>query len=195
MKKLLSITLALALIATVACNPATVTTAENYVNTLLPYVEAAANIIIATEAPGVGALATTVEQAVNAGVQQIEALISAATASNVTTTRQQIVAIADNLKSQLTGLMTTAQIKNTKTQTEVTAFVTAADSLIDELANVIPPTQTTALSAEQKVKVATITANYKHRYNTLVNTKTGDPTIDAQLAKAKRFRHWYGKSY
>ncbi len=71
-----------------ACSPSTLNTIEAYVNLILPAVETAANIVIQTEAPDGAALAQAVESKVNAGLRQIETLVSTLAGANAPAVRQ-----------------------------------------------------------------------------------------------------------
>jgi len=197
MKKKLSISCVVVLLLTmcVACSQTLLNEVESIVNTLLPVVETAANIVIATEAPEVAQTAQTVENAVNYGLAQIEQLIGTISTDNATTVRGQIVAIADALKAQLQGLLTAGQVKNPATAAKVTQLVGAADLMIDSIIAAIPAQQNTQLSASQKDAVKIAVTNFKHNCNKVLNQPTGDAKVDAVLSKAPRFRHWYGKQY
>lgn len=179
----------------IACSSTMLKTIQGYVNTLLPVVETAANIIIATEAPEAAALAAKVEAIVNQGVAQIEQLIANINSANAQSTRQQVVVIADNLKSQLDSLMAAGQIKNQQTQYKVEQLVTAADLMINAIVAAVPANQTTELSAHQKATISIAVGQFKHQYNAIVDQKTGDPKVDSALSKAPRFRHWYLKAF
>ncbi len=173
--------------AMTACSPSALTNVEAYVNLILPAVETAANVVIQTEAPDIAALAQAVEGYVNSGLRQIETLASTIAGANTPSVRQQVVAIADGIKSQLGGLLAAGQIKNPTTMSTVTQLVTAADALVDDIVRTIPANQTTALSPEQRVQVKTAVHQFKHRYNEIVSTKTGDPKVDAALSQAPQF--------
>ena len=149
--------------------------------------EAAADVVISVGDPKDIALAQQIQTQVNTGVSQIETLAASITSANATTVRAQIVAVANAIKANISGLLTTAGVSPAE-NAKVTELVTAADALIDGIVAIFPPsTPAATFSAEQKAQVKVAVTNYKLRYNKIISTKTGDPKVDAALAKHHKF--------
>ena len=192
---------------TVACSQSVYQQIVTYVNEFLPLAETIANLIIATEAPQVTQQAQAVEAEVNNDLKLIEAEAATINSQNYADKRTTILNLAADAQQHLGQILVACHVQNPATVAKVTAFVALGNSVIDAIVQAVPaPTGSVEFpklvgvyaSREQadaaragmaKVKVDAVMHNYKHEYNRIVSTKTGDPKVDAVLGKTKKFKH------
>jgi hypothetical protein len=124
---------------------------------------------------------------------------------------QKVSSIADSITANISGIEAAAKITNPVHAAALTGFVTLGDDLLNDVVNALPkpaavPTTNSAglrtvsyvvTAAQVKVaqtKIQTAVKEYKLRYNALVSKRTGDPKVDAVLAKRSRFivARWSG---
>ena len=181
----------IALAGMVGCSATTVQTVENYVNEFLPLLTTVANLILATEAPGVLAIAQPIEAQVENDLQLVEAQAATITSQNYAQVRQSILNLAADAQQSEGQLLAAAHITNPATLAKVTALIALGNGVIQDIVNALPPANA---SAEQQkvagVKVGGAIQNYRHEYNRIVSQKTGDAKVDAVLEKAPRFRRY-----
>ena len=173
---------------TVACSQTIYQEVATYVNEFLPIAETIANLILATEAPGVALQAQSVEAQVNNDLQLIETTASTITATNYGSQPAEIIALAADAKAQLSSYLTAVHVSDPATIAKVTAFVDLGNAVIDEIVEALPAQNPSARQlAVFRGKVGNIRVNYKHEFNRILSQKTGDPRVDAALAKQPKF--------
>lgn len=190
-RRLILLSLALAAgMVTVACSQTVYQEIVTYVNEFLPIAETIANMILATEAPGTVSQAQSIEGQINNDFQLVETTASQITTQNYADKRATILALAADANSQLSAYESALHITNPATLAKVTAFAKLGVAVIDEIVNALPAQNPSAAEvAKVKMKVGAVQVNYKSQFNRLVREKSGDPKVDAVLAKTKLFRH------
>ncbi len=188
--RFLAVFLCIALLFTaVACNPSTVSTIEQYVNEFLPILETVANLILATEAPGVVAVAQPIETQINNDLQLIETNAATITSQNYSQVRQTILNLAADVQQQQGAILAACHVSNPATVAKVQALVALGNAVLQQIVNALPASNASASEmVSAKVKVGNVMTNYKHEYNKIVASKTGDAKVDAALSKSKKFR-------
>ena len=177
------------IVGTVACSQTVYQQITGYVNDYLPIAEAVANMIFATEAPETLAQAQVIEAQVNQDLQLIETTAATITTTNYADQAATIKKLAADAKAQLAAYLTALHITNPATVAKVTALVGLGDTVIDEIITALPQNASASKMVAFKIKVGNIQANYRHQFNRIIKTKTGDAKVDGALAKVPLFRH------
>lgn len=201
--------LAVVLMFTVACSQTVYQQIVGYVNEFLPLAETVANLILATEAPGVVNQANAIEAQVNQDMNLIEAQASVINSQNYADKRATILNLAADAQQNLGQILIACHIQNQATVDKTKAFVALGNSVIQTIINSLPApaasaqfprlvgvyamreqADAAAQAAVTKVKIDAVMHNYKHEYNKILSSKTGDARVDAVLGKTKRFKHF-----
>jgi flagellar capping protein FliD len=179
-----------------ACSPTTLSTIENLINEFIPVVTAIVNIVVAMKDPAAIAQVQAVEAKITTTTQEIETLAATINASNAVGVRAQIVADVAAVEADLSSLEAAAGITNPASKLVVSQFVILGGTLLTEIVNALPTTASGPKEfAKSKSSMQASVTAYKHRYNQILKTKTGDAVVDGVLAKQKLFRHRYGLAF
>jgi len=188
-KTLIAIVLGLAMITT-ACTTSMISTILGYVNTFLPIAETITGLVMATENPTSVASIQSVEQKINADLQEIQLLGAGYSTANATTTDQKILAVAKDIQININGILTSTNVVNPTTKLEVEAFVLLGDDLVNDIINSLPVSNSTVSASQVQFRTSTAVSSYKKRYNKLIRTKSGDARVDAVLSSRHKLVTW-----